>query len=355
MKHIDLSVVVIARNEEQSIGKALAAVGVALDAAVAAGVILSFEVIFVDSASTDQTVKIARQFPVKVIELPESWPLSAAAGIFCGYREAQGTYLAVVDGDVVVDKNWFRDALPYLQADETVANVYGWWEESSQGKGYLFRSVMKELDSLKITKAKEVDFVGNGIFRKSALDSVGGHNPYLKGAEDKDISYRLRQGGFKLLQVPVQFGIHHWNFSVLEYYRSVRAWSRGEGHAAAYAKLQGNLELFSMFKKNFPNSTLWRVIRQTALILLVFFGLLVSFLGERSFFIVSGLAFFILLLQIAIGSRKSELSFSEFLFHYFNRVPYLLFRYWYFYEGLHLPTPPPQTYPLDQSMMVEDV
>lgn len=346
MKNIDLSVVVIARNEEKSIGKALAAVQNALKSATAAGVIITSEVIFVDSASTDQTVAIARQYPVKIIELPKEWPLSAAAGNFCGYREARGTYLAVVDGDVEVGENWFRDALPFLQADEKVANVYGWWKESSQGSGYLFRGVIKELDSIKSTTAKEVEFVGNGIFRKSALDAVGGHNPYLKGAEDKDISYRLRQAGYKLLQVPVQFGTHHWSFSWREYYRSVRAWSLGEGHAAAYARVQGNTELCSMYLNNFPKKTIFRIVRQTILFAVLFTSIILTIFQSVHWLYLSLFVFFIIVFQIGRSFILSgSSSCNETIFHYLNRVPYFAFRYYYFHKGLNINTPDPTNYP----------
>lgn len=89
---MDLSIVVIARNEGKDIGDCLGSVLLAVEEAKKAKVIETAEVIFVDSASTDRTVEIARGFPVKIIELDRNWPLSAAAGIFSGYRYASGTF-----------------------------------------------------------------------------------------------------------------------------------------------------------------------------------------------------------------------------------------------------------------------
>src|SRR3954469_7291895 len=57
------SVVVIARNEEGSIATCLESVLHAFAAR-------SYELIFVDSASTDDTVLIASRFPAKVIRIP---------------------------------------------------------------------------------------------------------------------------------------------------------------------------------------------------------------------------------------------------------------------------------------------
>jgi glycosyltransferase involved in cell wall biosynthesis len=68
---LDLSVVIIGKNEEKYLGRCIESVQ-------KAGIIskLSFEIIYVDSASTDNSVKIASQFPIHVISVyPESHKL----------------------------------------------------------------------------------------------------------------------------------------------------------------------------------------------------------------------------------------------------------------------------------------
>jgi glycosyltransferase involved in cell wall biosynthesis len=345
MENIVLSVVIIAKNEEKTIAKALAAVVVAIEEARKAKVIETSEIIFVDSASTDKTVEIVRQFPVKIIELPDTWPLSASAGIYCGYRESKGEFFAVVDGDVEVNKYWFRDALPYLQNDDDVADVYGWWEESSQGQGHLLATVSEMLNSSKVAVAEEIESTGNGIFRRSSLESIGGHNPYLKGAEDRDISFRLRQAGYKLLDVPVQFGVHHWHLNYLEYYRSVRAWSKGEGHAAAYARSRGNTELFAMYEDNYPSSVFWRVMRQLVLFVTTATSVLAGTFHSQEWLFVGFFLLSIVIFQIFKGKRKGKLRLKLFLYHYLNRIPYIIYRHWYYAKGKKLPTPDPKTYP----------
>ena len=345
---MDLSVVVIARNEEKTIGKALESVFIALEEAKRAQVIQSAEVIFVDSASTDRTVEIAKGYPVRILQLKKEWPLSAAAGIYTGYKAATGTFFGVVDGDVEVDRYFFRDALPYLQRDKDVGCVYGWWEESSLGQGFLFRGMMSELNKLKIDSEKEVDYGGNGIFRRGALDHIGGHNPYLKGAEDKDVSFRLRKAGFKLLQIPVKIGIHHWGFSFREYYKSLRGWSIGQGHASAYARAYGNTEVYQWFSRPYAKDILFRILRHFFLIFIVLLSIIAAIVWKG---IWGWLTLILVSLFIGIlfkAKSRTSLIWSEFIFSYFSRIPETLYRFYYFHKGLRLKTPNPELYPLQE-------
>jgi glycosyltransferase involved in cell wall biosynthesis len=342
---VDLSIVIIARNEEKNIGKSVESVLAAVEEAKKSQIINTAEVIFVDSASNDRTVEIAKSYPVCIIELKKDWPLSPGAGIYAGYKASKGTYFAVIDGDTQAHRYWFRDALPYLQNDEKTGVVYGWWEEGSQGDGLLYIDMLLGYETFKVNCAQEVDFVGNGIFRRSALERVGGHNPYLRGSEDKDISFRLRNSGFKLLQIPVQLGIHYWDFSYLEYYRSMRGWSMGEGHAAAYAKANGNLQVFRWFSNPYSTDILFRVLRHTVLTAALLISMVCAVVLKGIWCWITLVLFALLATLLLKMKRRNSSPWKVFLFNYFHRIPYTLYRHWYFHKGLRLPTPDPKTYP----------
>ena len=83
---MDLSVVVISRNEE-------AAIGACLKALLEKTAGLKTEIILVDSASTDRTVEIASAFPVTIVRIEECQELSPAAGRYLGTRQASGEYI----------------------------------------------------------------------------------------------------------------------------------------------------------------------------------------------------------------------------------------------------------------------
>ena len=114
---MELSVVVISRNEEAAIGACLQALrdqtkGVAT------------EIILVDSASTDRTVEIAGSFPVTIVRIDECRELSPSAGRYLGTLKARGKYIFYLDGDMIVIDGWVKHALAQFD-DPNVAAVGG--------------------------------------------------------------------------------------------------------------------------------------------------------------------------------------------------------------------------------------
>src|SRR2546425_11155418 len=92
----EISAIIIARNEEGNIGEAVSAVLRGLEHARAAGVLRSYEILLVDSGSTDRTVEGASQYPIGIIPLRRGWPLSGSAGRAAGVRMSVGRFLLIV-------------------------------------------------------------------------------------------------------------------------------------------------------------------------------------------------------------------------------------------------------------------
>jgi len=69
----DLSLVVIARNEEALIEQCLESALRSLHSAVSGGQVANYEVIVVDSASMDRTATIARRYANRLIVLQSDW------------------------------------------------------------------------------------------------------------------------------------------------------------------------------------------------------------------------------------------------------------------------------------------
>lgn len=344
---MDLSVIVIARNEEKTIGACLDSVKTAADKAVAEGVVRDYEIIFVDSASTDKTLDVACARNIICVALPADWPLSPAAGLYNGSLVALGNYLAVVDGDCTLHEDWYVNAVPYLRADINIAGVYGWWvEQSVNDRGGLSSSIQQSLDDGRVSVVTEAEFIGNSLYRKKAVDDVGGFNPYLKGAEDKDLSYRLRLAGYKLLIIPAQIGWHDWSLSYLEYFRSIRGWSLGDGHAYAFARNSGFRDLAHLFKAGYSSALFFRVLKQTLLIIATLVSS-IFIIGNANALTVSigVLIWLVLLMHYVAGARYFRQGHSKYFFHYFMRIPYVSYRYWCFYLGSQLPTPAAKSYP----------
>ena len=114
-----VSVIVIGRNKAQRIERCLRSVFASLHSRD------DCEVIYVDSASEDDTVAIASRFPIRILQLRQSWKLSPSAGRYIGYQHARGKYLLFIDGDSLLFKRWLTKACEYLEKNPACGGVGG--------------------------------------------------------------------------------------------------------------------------------------------------------------------------------------------------------------------------------------
>lgn len=198
----DLSVVVIARNEEDYIAQCLASVVSATSSAAGADVVL------VDSRSTDRTVELARDFPIRVVRLAPDAPCSRALGRLVGQHLTTGRYVLFIDGDTVIAGEWLRAALQHLESQPDVAGVGGKLREIYYREGV---PVGENPDFFHMGDAIEDAYQlgGNAIYRRGALDAVGSFNPYVVSFEEAELAERLRQRGYRLQRLPLELGTHH--------------------------------------------------------------------------------------------------------------------------------------------------
>jgi len=198
-----LSVVIITENEEDRIADCIESVVTAAENAVSA-----FEIVLVDSASTDRTVEAASEYPITVLQIPEGDTVSCGAGRYVGDQVARGELVLHVDGDMCLTNGWLAAAVHALRTDPEVAAVEGWLNES-------------EDDSV-----REVQKVGGVMcYDAGALAKVGGFDPFLHGYEDVDAGYRLTAAGYRLLRLPSVSAEHPTSGGSLT--EPIRRWQSG--------------------------------------------------------------------------------------------------------------------------------
>lgn len=208
---LPLSVVIIAENEADRIGDCIESV-----LAAAARAVPAFEVILVDSASTDRTVSIAEEYPITVLGIPPEQTVSCGAGRYVGDRAARGELVLHVDGDMRLTETWLAEAVAVLESEPDVAAVEGWLNES-------------EADEV-----RPVEKVGGVMcYDAEALASVGGFDPFLHGYEDVDVGYRLSATGHRLLRLPSVSADHPTEAGTLT--EPVRRWRMGYQFAPGQA------------------------------------------------------------------------------------------------------------------------
>lgn len=193
-----LSIVIITRNEERNIAGCIESV-------LAASEGIELEVILADSASTDKTIEIARKYPITIIQLRKEWPLSAASGRYIGFLHAKGKYIQFQDGDTVMYKNWFKYAIPFLDAHKDVAGVTG----KITQENYNNVVAKKWVEDSRQQKIGELEYYEQDVlFKKDLIDKIGPFNPYLKAIEEGELSYRVTAKGYKIIRIPYNMSHH---------------------------------------------------------------------------------------------------------------------------------------------------
>ena len=199
-----LSVVVITRNQGWNINRLLASVSREVAAAK-----VSAQVIVVDSDSSDDTVQRAIQSEAVVIALDPGQRLSAAMGRYVGHGHSTGEFILFLDGDAELWPGWLVSALRFMRSTPGVAGMSGdrlFVPESCPdglSTGAPERPVLGAIH--------EVQFVSGlaSLYRRQALDQVGGFNPYLFSDEEPDLGIRLRARGYRLVRSEGYSGVHY--------------------------------------------------------------------------------------------------------------------------------------------------
>jgi cellulose synthase/poly-beta-1,6-N-acetylglucosamine synthase-like glycosyltransferase len=198
-----LTCVVIGRNEEKVIGNAIQSL---LDVRKE---LPDTEVIFVDSASTDKSVEIACQYPIRVLQLRPEWQMSASAGRYIGFLWAKGEYIFFLDGDAVVDAAWLVKGVEFMKAHPEYGSVAGVLDEiyvdENGGDGKLAPNVFQQDLSKDIDPRNALG--GTAMYRREVLERVGGFQPWLKAAEDDEMHLRVRLGGWKVARIKGYMGV----------------------------------------------------------------------------------------------------------------------------------------------------
>ena len=193
------SIVIRAYNEEEHIGKLLQG--------ILAQTIRDVEIVLVDSGSTDRTVEIACEYPVKVIHInPEDF--SFGYSLNQGIQACSNEFVVIASAHVYpVYPDWLETLLkPFTETK--VALVYGKQrgnETSKYSEHQLFRQWFPDGK----TTQQEHPFCNNAnaVIRKPLWEKFP-YDETLPGLEDLDWAFRLMSQGYSILYVPDADIIH---------------------------------------------------------------------------------------------------------------------------------------------------
>lgn len=190
------------------------------------------EIIVVDNNSTDQTVNIAKQFSVTIISESKQGRSHARNR---GANAAQGEFLAFVDCDCVLDKNWANELLKSFEF-----NFIG----AAQGAIIPSGVSANSLDQFRYRRVKNntqntfvvLDVIASNfpalnsaafIIRKKVFNEIGGFDFHMIRHEDADIARRIFDQGYGLASQIKAEAYVYWHGGTWSSYIA-RAWDMGK-------------------------------------------------------------------------------------------------------------------------------
>lgn len=315
-----LSVVIISRNIERYIGRCIESV---LDAT---SHLKNIEIILVDSASTDNTLNIARKYPIKILKIENSAPLSPAAGRYIGSLYTKGKYVHFQDGDSLIYKGWFKNALPFLESHDEIAGVVGIITQEE----YNNRVAKRWIQVNKKQKTGPVnDYESFILVRKEVLEKVGSFNPWLKFKEEGEFASRLLDAGFEIQRLPYKVS-HHLGYEKENFFTEMKR------------KISSTYALGRIFRHYIRNKRIrdtylrgtWRLILLATCYSLFLLSLPFSRISGSTQPIYASLSLLFLAYLLITAKKRAFTSSISTIFSITLRWPFLIFG---FIKGLKMP------------------
>ncbi|MFQ5963171.1 MAG: glycosyltransferase [Candidatus Scalinduaceae bacterium] len=162
----------------------------------------SFEIIMVDDCSTDNSVEIARQKGITILQLSrQSGP--AFARNF-GAKHARGEILLFIDSDVAVRRETISSVVVNFQHNSDIVAVFGSYDDDPAEGNFIsqYKNLFHHFHHQYSNTEASTFWSGCGAIRKNVFEEIGGFNQkrYTKASiEDIELGYRIRKKGHRIL------------------------------------------------------------------------------------------------------------------------------------------------------------
>ena len=194
-----VSIIIRCYNEADHIGKLLHG--------ISEQSVSDYEIVLVDSGSTDGTLEIARAFGVDKIEYIEPSNFSFGRALNYGCTAAEGEYCVIASAHVYPKKdNWIETLIGKL--DDEVALTYGKQrgnDVTTFSENQIFRQWFPEYD----IETQDHPFCNNAnaAVRRSVWEDFE-YDEELPGLEDVDWAKRVQDAGYEISYVSEAEVVH---------------------------------------------------------------------------------------------------------------------------------------------------
>jgi len=183
-----VSIVIRCKNEARDIGSVLRAIA-------SQKTDIAYEVIAVDSGSTDGTLDVIREFPVRLIEIPpESFTFGYALNV--GFEAAKGAFALSLSAHVYPQSvGWLAAHVRHFDNPKVAATCTARDQLVLQDLSAFLRHPHAGCDN------------ANGAYRISLWRQYP-FNESLTGTEDKEWGYHFQKQGYLIAMDPDVYALH---------------------------------------------------------------------------------------------------------------------------------------------------
>lgn len=215
----------------------------------------NYEVIYVDSGSTDNSIEIARKYTGRIF-VEDQFP-SPGRNRNRGLSEAKYDIVHFVDGDVIIDPDYLVNIVGLFK-DKNVQAIVGKLDEQNP-------DLFNRLSALSNVEIKEgyTKFTSTGAtYLRDNLLSVNGYDERIRRGEEIELGDRFREANNKIWCTEQLMGSH--NFGVSNLWQYIQKYKVNAISMVQCALIKGNGSFFRSAKKKFRN----QLVRLAFLVLL---------------------------------------------------------------------------------------
>jgi GT2 family glycosyltransferase len=189
---------------------------------------IAFELIVVDNGSTDETCAVAELHADRVLICPK---LTIGALRNQGAQVAKGQILVFTDSDQRPAEGWLASGLEALAREES-AGMLGARYHAPEGSSWVAKTW--DLQRRYSDVPGDIGWLqgGNLFVKRAAFERVGGFRTDLVASEDVDLSFRVRNAGFRVICDPKIINYHDGDpQTLIDFFRKER-WRGSSGWKA---------------------------------------------------------------------------------------------------------------------------
>jgi biofilm PGA synthesis N-glycosyltransferase PgaC len=182
------------------------------------------EVLIVDDGSRDETVAVARRYPVRVLRHETNRGLAAARNT--ALAEVRTEFVAAIDADVELEPDWLARTMRNFGRAGVVGVGGKLLEKYTHGPGNAYRAERMKQHYGEEWRLDPGPLGGcDAVFRIGALREAGGYNErYRTNYEDCDMSRRLMAKGGQLVYEPAAVCWHLRTDTIRSVLRTAWRW-----------------------------------------------------------------------------------------------------------------------------------